>query len=121
VIVGSVHDLQAMVDVTFRLPHQSEITIGFVVDTGFAGALTLPHASILALGLPFLQEMTANLADDNNVKADVHVATIFWNGEEKHVAVLAMGTRPLLGTSLLAGQEVMIQFVEDGLLAIDEL
>ena len=120
-IVGSVHDLQAMVNVTFRLPHQAGITIEFVVDTGFAGALTLPHTSILALGLPYLQEMTANLADDNNVKADVHVATIFWNGEEKRVAVLAMGTRPLLGTSLLAGQEITIQFVEDGLLAIDHL
>lgn len=81
-IQGQVIDLQACVSVPFRLANQQVISIEFVVDTGFAGALTLPPTAVAALGLPYLQEMVANLADDNNVKADVHIATVLWNNQE---------------------------------------
>ncbi len=35
--------------------------------------------------------------------------------------VLATGKRPLLGTALLDGYELVIQFIEGGLVIIDEL
>lgn len=120
-IKGRVTDLQARVGVTFRLPDRPDMEIEFVVDTGFAGALTLPPTAVAVLGLPYLQEMVANLADDNNVKADVHVATIVWNEQALKVAVLAMGKRPLLGTALLAGKELVTQFVDKGFVTIDDL
>lgn len=118
-IQGNVVDLEARVGVLFLFPNRPDIAIEFVVDTGFAGALTLPAASIHALGLPFVQEMIANLADDNSVKVDVHAATIVVSGEELRVAVVAMGQRPLLGTALLAGKRLRAEFVENGGVVIE--
>jgi clan AA aspartic protease len=115
---GIVHDLQALVNVTFVLPGKPNLSIEFVVDTGFAGALTLPPEAVAALELPYLQEMVANLADDNNVKTDVHIATILWNGEMIQVALLALGRRPLLGTALLSGSELTVAFQEGGTVKI---
>lgn len=51
----------------------------------------------------------------------VHEATILWNETEETVRVLATGRRPLLGTALLRGQELVVQFVESGLVAVDAL
>jgi clan AA aspartic protease len=111
---GTVHQLQARVNVTFRLPHQPDIELEFVVDTGFEGALTLPPSAVRLLGLPFFQEIDANLADDTDVRTPAYIATILWNGREIPVAVLAMGRRPLLGTALLEDLRLTIDFTENG-------
>lgn len=118
---GTVRDLQARISVVFRLPGRPSLAVECVVDTGFAGALTLPPDAITALGLPFFQEIDANLANNADVKAAVHVATILWEGREVEVAVLAMGRRPLLGTALLNGAELVVQFTEGGLMTVNTL
>lgn len=120
-IVGNVLGMQARIGVTFRVPHQPDIEIEFVVDTGFEGALTLPPAAIAALGLPRYHKVEANLADDTRTETDVYRATIVWDGREYLVAVLSMGKRPLLGTALLAGRELVAQFADGGLVTIDDL
>jgi predicted aspartyl protease len=51
----------------------------------------------------------------------VHQANIIWNGEERVVNVLATGRLPLLGTALIDEYELAIQFIEGGLVTIDEL
>src|SRR4051812_37098015 len=117
---GYVEDLQARINVTFRFPDKPHITLEFVVDTGFAGALTLPPAAVAALGLPFFDAIGARLADDSSVRTSVHIGSIIWDGQERDVAVLAMGTRPLLGTALLAGKELVVQFMEKGVVRVDE-
>ena len=117
-IVGRMVGLQACVDVTFRLLNRPDLVIEFVVDTGFEGALTLPKAAVAALGLPFHQDIDANLADDSNVSTDVHRATIVWEGLLLNVAVLAMGKRPLLGTALLKESEFFAQFKSNGIVTI---
>ncbi len=73
----------------FRLSNQPDIEIEFVIDTGFEGALTLPPKAVAALGLPYYQEIDANLANDSSVSVDVYKASIVWNGKECNVAVLA--------------------------------
>lgn len=118
-MTGSVQALQARVAVVIRVPGQSGLEIEFVLDTGFEGFLSLPAAAVAALGLPFQYRLYATLADGSVVEAPVHTATILWDGEERDVDVLALGKRPLLGTLLLAGQEVAIQFVDGGLVAIE--
>lgn len=47
--------------------------------------------------------------------------TILWHGQERDVEVLAMGLRPLLGTALLEGNEMNVQFADGGLVTIDLL
>lgn len=113
-IRGTVFGLQARVGVVLRLPHAPDLTMEFVVDTGFAGALTLPPRAVVALGLPLVQDMPATLADGSGIRVDVHAATIVWGGREVEVAVLAMGGRPLLGTALLDGFNLSADFADNG-------
>lgn len=120
-IIGSVANLQAQVNVVLRLPGRPNIEIECVVDTGFEGALTLPPEAVSTLSLPYLTDLRANLADDTNVQVDVHVATILWDGVEREVAVLAMGRRPLIGTALLEGSRFCGDFIEDGPVTIESL
>ena len=65
--------------------------------------------------------MPANLADDSIIQVEVYVATILWNGEEREAEILATGKRPLIGTLLLDGSELNVQFAEGGLLSIEPL
>jgi clan AA aspartic protease len=118
---GYIDGLQVRIRITFRFVDKPDIVIEFVVDTGFEGALTLPSAAIEALGLPLFDTIKAHLADGSSVDTAVHIATILWDGQEHEVAVLAMGSRPLLGTALLAGKELVAQFVTDGLVTVDDV
>lgn len=118
-IAGYVADRRALVPVTFRLLGRPDLIIEFVVDTGFVGFLTLPHAAVLAMGLPYLHHTSAGLADDNQVQIPVYEATIVWEGTERAVRVLAMGRRPLLGTSLLDDRELRVLFREGSPVIID--
>jgi len=117
---GQVAQHHALMPVVFRLLGQPELLIECVVDTGFTGALSLPSAAVLAMGLPFLEDMRANLANDTDVILPVHVATIVWHGAETRVRVLATGRRPLLGTSLLDGSYLGIEFRDGGDVHIEE-
>jgi clan AA aspartic protease len=113
VIQGTVVGMQARVNVTLRLPGKPDFQIECVVDTGFEGALTLPEKVVQALQLSHLGNLNANLANNASVATDVYVAILVWEGAELPVAVLALGERPLLGTALLKGHRLTIDF-EDG-------
>jgi clan AA aspartic protease len=118
VIRGSVVGLQARVNVIFRIPGRPDVTLEFVVDTGFDGALTLPSIAAGALCLPFLEERSASLADGSHIPLDVYRATIVWDGQEVDVAVLATGPRPLLGTALIDGYNLNADFEDNGAVTI---
>lgn len=120
-ISGIVTDRHAVVALTFLLVNNATFPIEFVIDTGFTDQLCLPLEAVNLLKLPFLYDLTANLADNSSVILPVHQATIFWNGVERDVRVFATGRRPLIGTALLDEQELVIQFTEGGLVTIDEL
>lgn len=120
-ITGQVEHLHALLPITFRLPDYSNLTIEFVIDTGFTGYLTLPVAAVDALGLPYLGSIEANLATDNAVSLPLHEARVLWNGQEREVRVLATGRRPLLGTALLKDTELVARFQEGGSVTITEL
>lgn len=121
-IQGTVVGLQARIGVIFRVPRQEDlIEIECVVDTGFEGFLTLPSAAIAQLGLPYLAQINANLADNSNVATDVYLATVVWKGVARDIAVLAMGRRPLIGTALLQEYHLSIDVCEGGTVLIDEI
>lgn len=120
-MTGTVLRRQATLPVTFRLPAQPNMTLEFVVDTGFTEYLTLPKAAVAAMSLPFLYSERASLAEGTDVLLAVHGAIILWSGIERSIRVLATGRRPLLGTALLDHQELRVQFREGGLVSISEL
>ncbi|GAA6618545.1 hypothetical protein NUACC26_043560 [Scytonema sp. NUACC26] len=109
-IHGTVVGLQARMGVILLPPQRSAIEIECVVDTGFEGFLTLPPSVIADLGLPYLININANLANNSSMETDIHLATIVWNGVERNVTVLAMGRRPLIGTALLEDYHLSIDF-----------
>ena len=117
-MTGAVVGQQPHLGVVFVLSNQQHLSIEFVVDTGYEGALTLPETAVVALNLPFHQRISANLADDSSRRVDVHRATILWHDQPFAVAVLAMGQRPLLGTALLSGSDLHIHFEDGGPLAL---
>lgn len=120
-ISGVVVDGYATVPITFCLPNQPSLDIQFVIDTGFTDYLCLPSEAVAVLGLPFLYDIPANLANNSNVILPVHEATIIWHQSEQEVRVLATGRRPLLGTALLNKCELIIQFNEGCLVTIEQI
>jgi clan AA aspartic protease len=121
VISGIVNDRHATVTVTFRFSNRPDLSIEFVVDTGFTDYLCLPPEAVALLGLPFKYAIPVNLADNSEVTLPVHEAIILWNEEEQEVRVLATGRRPLIGTALLEEHELVVQFTEGGLVTIEKL
>lgn len=120
-IRGRVDGLRAVVDVAFRLLGRPALQIEFVVDTGFEGALTLPPAAVASLGLPYRNDLVMRLADGTRRLILVHEATISWDGQDMDIAVLAMDGTPLLGTSLLDGFNLNVDFTNGGAVTIQPL
>lgn len=73
------------------------------------------------MGLSFIRRMPINLADNSSIVVEVYVATILWNGAERETEVLATGVRPLIGTLLLAGNELNIQCADGGMVSVEPL
>ncbi|MCW3054291.1 MAG: clan aspartic protease, family [Chthonomonadales bacterium] len=120
-MIGQVIAHHARLSIRFRLPGQPDLEIDSVIDTGFIGYLTLPMAAVLAMNLPFIRRMPVNLADNSTITVEVYAATILWNGEEREQEVLATGIHPLIGTLLLEGSELNVQFAEGGLVTVEIL
>lgn len=47
--------------------------------------------------------------------------TLFWDGQERQVEVLAVEGPPLLGMTLIDGHDLRLQAVEGGLVTIERL
>jgi clan AA aspartic protease len=117
-IQGSVVNGRPTVRVTFLLPEQPKFEIDFVVDTGFNDYLTLPLQAIKLMNLPLYSSVSARLADNSESLLPIHLATILWDGDKKVVPVLATGLKPLLGTNLLKGFRLEVDFDANGLVSI---
>ena len=120
-ILGVVTDLQARVDVVLRLADSDDHAVECVVDTGFQGELALPPATVASVGLSPGGQTWAKLADDSHASIPVFRAVILWEDQEVVVSVMAMGSRPLLGTELLQGFNLSADFEVDGELALTPL
>ena len=120
-MTGKVIQSEALLNITFIYDKGKRTAIEFVVDTGFAGGLTLPQQAIDAFKLPFYEAIETTLANGQVFMTSSYVGTILWSGSEIRVVVLAMESRPLLGTSLLAGNRLGIEFKEHGLVVVSSL
>ncbi|MDQ3250650.1 MAG: clan AA aspartic protease [Chloroflexota bacterium] len=92
-----------------------------VIDTGFTGWLTLPPSLIAMLGLPWLTQGRALLANGQMETFDVYAATLLWDGQSLRVMVDEANTDPLIGMSLLHGYELYIQNQDGGSVTIQRI
>ncbi len=82
------------------------------IDTAFDGHLVFPQSLITELELESLVETEAILADGRKVILQTYLCYIEWQGTVVPLQVIANdGKFPLLGTGLLAGQILHIDYV----------
>jgi clan AA aspartic protease len=120
-IYGRLADAKATVSVIFRLPEQPDFSLDFIIDTGFNGYLALPLQAVNAMNLSPLANTPATLADGSQVLFSVHLATIVWDNIEKIVPILASGNKPLLGTAMMQGYHLEINFEDNGLVSLERI
>jgi clan AA aspartic protease len=72
-----------------------------VIDTGYAGYLTLPSAVIGTLGLGSLGLSYLTLADRSEVLSDVYQAAVEWDGQTRTIVVDTLESEALVGMALL--------------------
>ncbi|OGC04037.1 hypothetical protein A2276_05410 [candidate division WOR-1 bacterium RIFOXYA12_FULL_43_27] len=88
-----------------------------VVDTGFNGFLSVPHDLILESGWEFLGYEKYELADGKIIESRVYIGEVELDGKKRKVGVLSSHAKEiLLGTRLLAGKFLQIDFKKKTLL-----
>ncbi len=120
-ITGEIVDGRVMIPVNFLLAGKTYLSISCVVDTGFNDCLTLPPQAIALMNLPLHTATKVRLADGSQALIPIHLARIEWNGREELVQVLATGTKPLLGTALLQGFRLTVEFAADGVVKVEKI
>lgn len=90
-----------------------------VVDTGYNGFLTLPPVLMVELDLPFVTSGEATLADGNTISFDIHMVTVDWDGQARHIEADAAETTPLVGMRLLAGHDLHVEVENGGRVVIE--
>ncbi len=97
-------------------------TFNFIVDTGFTGWLQLPVTDVRRLRLPLVDQLDSQLADGRVVKADVHAATVSWLGNQATINLIsAEGNIPLIGTALLWGSAMSVEWEFGGSVTVEPL
>lgn len=82
------------------------------IDTALDGHLVFPLHLIEELGLDTLAETEALLADGSMVTLDTFVCFVDWFGRRAPLQVIANDGRfPLLGTGLLEGRVLHVDYV----------
>ena len=106
-IFGTVTEmLEATVSLELRGDDGKSHQVTTVIDTGFSGDLTLRQSQIDSLRLPWLCRQQGMLADGSLHTFDVYVGTVVWEGGQRMIEIEAGEIEPLLGMSLLEGNQI---------------
>jgi clan AA aspartic protease len=121
-MIGQVTDAhEAVINLTIIGPHNDQLQIEAVLDSGFTDYLTLTTTTIAQLQLQFLDTTECQLADGRIVSMQSFQATVEWHGTRRDILVLAADGQPLLGMSLLLGSRVTMDVVIGGELRIEPI
>jgi clan AA aspartic protease len=120
-ILGKFVDGRVVLPVKFCIANDTDIAIDCVVDTGFNDYLTLPTQVVSVMNLPLYTTTLVRLADGSQSSIPIHAARIRWDDLEQLIPVLATGIKPLLGTALLQGFCLTVEFVDDGMVKVKKM
>ena len=112
---------EAQLKVIVRGPGGQEQQVEATIDTGFTGFLTLPLSLIAGLSLIYHSQSIAILADGSSVGLPVYEAIILWEGQERDILVVQAEGGVLLGTALLHGSRLVVDFVDGGPVTVSRL
>ena len=97
---------------------QLSVSVSVAVDTGFTGFLTLRSSTIYQLGLPFITNQSAELADGSISHYDVYAGRIFWHGQERLIPIYSVDSDPLVGVAMLWNSRLTMDIVPNGRVSI---
>ena len=112
--------LEARISVEIVGANQIFRTLESVVDTGFEGAFTLPEWVARELGLHSTGTRPLTLASGQTIQTDTCVARLLWHGLPVDARAYVMGNKPMIGTTLLAGSRLSIDWWDGGDVIIEE-
>ena len=110
-----------VVEMIVRAPNGAGLDVDAVVDTGFTGAMTLPHSLVTSLGLAFDSTTELALGDGTLHAFDVYVAEVFWDGRWRTVLASALGDEVLVGMRMLARHRFSMDAIPGGAVEIAPL
>lgn len=111
--------LEGVIPLSVSGPTGQARDIEAIVDTGYDGFLTLPHALVRELGLPFETSGRATLADGSEASFNVHRGTVRWDTVPRNIDVDVSETTPLVGMSLLEWHRLVVDVRDGGRVAIE--
>lgn len=114
-------NLEARVDIIFRIPDGTFATVEAVIDTGFTSELVAPEYVLEQIGLPLARPAEFRLADHTIIEVQSYQVKLVWHGEERDMIAFATGEETLIGMRLLHGSRVIVDVVPDGSVEIAEL
>jgi clan AA aspartic protease len=93
--------------------------IDAIIDTGFAGFMSLPITNVAVLGVPWIFRDRVQLIDGRVILVDIFSAIAIWNGKTRMINVQALGTYNLIGMRMLAAHDLQMRIVDGGTVMID--
>lgn len=99
----------------------NDLIVECVVDTGFSAGLMLPAETLGRLGIPIIGKETFELVSGQFLVASLALMEIQWLGERRTVrVVVSEGYDSLIGTELLDGNRLVINYVANTVILTDE-
>ncbi len=110
-IEGRINELREAVLELVVTGLRAQARVDAVIDTGFSGDLCLPIETAIQLGLELCGIEFYELADGVIQRANVFKAKVEWFSEEKEIEViLTESSQALVGTGMLVGKKVELDF-----------
>lgn len=95
--------------ITIRFDQQNSLEC--IIDTGFSGALMLPHSFIAQLQAQQIGSEFFTLAGGQEIESEIFVLAIFWFGKQRFINVVASNAEDaLIGTELLRNSVLHINY-----------
>ena len=118
-ITGTVnYRREAVLTLRVRGPGGVELDVLAVVDTAFTGSLTLPPATVAALGLAVTSRQQTTLAGGVTQTFGISTVEVLWDGVFVVAPVFEAGGVPLVGMGLLAGYELRVEVTPGGVVEV---